>query len=273
MKVIAALNGTITSESAAFYALEYAKACGFTLVLFHAKNPGDSLEDVHHSIKNIREIAAGHKIPVEEEIVSQGGVKALVKYIRANHVDTLFSANRATRRFFSPSFSERLLKAAPGCDIAVVRVVHINTTLGAESLVLPIRQTRLGVRKFTFFAAMLKAYGAAGTVLSINPTDRRTLARFTTSRTKLFFKGINRRLAHYAKLAALFGLEVRIKHLIGESERHDLLHALGGSEYDLMIIGGQRLSFFSKVLGERPIEQILRETSVNAIAFYAWDEL
>jgi len=173
------------------------------------------------------------------------------------------------RRLFSPSFSDRLVNAEAGADIAVVRIVHVNTSLNATSLILPIKATRLSIQKFTFFTTMLKAYEAEGTLLSINITDRRTLARFTIHRTKRFFRGINSRLFHYVKLGSLFGLKLRIKHVIGENERRELLNYLGSGEYDLMVIGGRRLSFFSKVLGERPIEQILRETSVNAIAYYA----
>lgn len=273
MKVVAAVNGMLTAEAAAMYALAYAKVNGFTLVLFHVRNPSDAMSDVRHSIESIRETAEAEGVEVEEEIYDLGGVASLINYIHANHVDMVFCSTRARRRFLSASFSDRLVKAAPRVDIAVVRVVHVNTTVSPESLILPIKETRLSVQKFTFFSTMVKAYEAEGTLLSINILNRRSLARFTIHRTKQFFKGLNRRLSHYTKLSELMGLKIRLKHVLGESERHELLNYLGSGEYDLMIIGGQRLSFFSKVLGERPIEQILRETSVNTIAYYAKDDM
>lgn len=273
MKVVAAVNGMLTAEAAAMYALAYAKANGFSLVLFHVRNPSDAMSDVRHSIEGIREIAEAEGVEVEEEIYDLGGVGALVGYIHANHIDTVFCSTRARRRFLSASFSDRLVKAAPKVDIAVVRVVHVNTAMRPESVILPIKETRLSVQKFTFFSTMLKAYEAEGTILSINTMGRRNLARFTIHRTKQFFKGLNRRLGHYTKLTDLMSLRVRLKHVLGESERHELLNYLGSGEYDLMVIGGQRLSFFSKVLGERPIEQILRETSVNTIAYYAKEDM
>lgn len=272
MKVIASINGSITSESAAVYALEYAKAHNLTLVLHHSPNREDDRDAVGHSMKAIGAIAAENGVATEE-LILKGGAAALARYARENMVDMLFCASRVKRRFFVPSFSDQLLHASPGVDVGVVRIVHVKSTLGLTSLLLPIMATRLSVRKFAFFAALLKAYGAEGTLLSINIADRRTQARFTTARTKHFFRGINHRLAHYRKLGELMEVNLRIKHLIGENERHELLNYLGSGESDLMIIGAQRLSFFSRILGERPIERILRETSVNTIAYYSGDEL
>ena len=74
MKVVAAVNGNLTAEAAAMYALAYAKINGFSLVLFHVRNPSDAMSDVRHSIESIRETAEGMGVEVEEAIYDLGGV-------------------------------------------------------------------------------------------------------------------------------------------------------------------------------------------------------
>lgn len=273
MKVIAAINGRITSEASALYALEYARVNGFTLVLFHIKNSNDPFDSVERSIETIEEAAAECGVEVERDIHEVGSVKTLIRLIHAAHVDIVFCSTRARRRLWSQSFSEKLVDASPGVDIAVVHVVHVGSAQTADSIVMPINSARLSVQKFAFFTSMLKAYEAEGTILSINVVNTNALAKMTLHSTKTFFKEINYLLAHYLKLSALMGLPVRIKHILSESERNSLLNYLGSCEDELMVIGGTRLSFFSRMLGEKPIDKILRESSVNAIAYYEKVEL
>jgi hypothetical protein len=61
---------------------------------------------------------------------------------------------------------------------------------------------------------------------------------------------------------------VHIKHSFTNSEANSILTHIAKSDVQLAIIGAKRLSiksFFSK---EIPIEKLMREASVNTIAYY-----
>jgi hypothetical protein len=53
MIVIAALNGTLTSETAAHYALRYCSVYRFDLHLLHVRNEADPIESIMQSMENI----------------------------------------------------------------------------------------------------------------------------------------------------------------------------------------------------------------------------
>jgi len=269
MKVVAAINGKIIAEGAALYALKYAKLNGFTLVLLHIKNNSDDFDEVQKSMQNIEEIALEYGIQIEKEILEGDEVDVLSRYVKATSVDMFFCSTRARKRFFSKSFSEHLIKESLPVDIAVVRIVHVNSALNTSSIIMPIKDARLSVHKFTFLTEMAKANDAKCMVLSISVLSKNRLSKLTINKTKQMLKKIDENLSHYFKIARMLGIAFKIKHAACESESKTLLSYLGSGEYQLMIIGGQRLSFFSRLLGEKPIESIFRETSINAIAYYS----
>lgn len=55
MKVIAAINGSVISESMALYALKYAEIQNLSLVLLHVRNSKDPMERVESSVRRLSE--------------------------------------------------------------------------------------------------------------------------------------------------------------------------------------------------------------------------
>ena len=90
-------------------------------------------------------------------------------------------------------------------------------------------------------------------------------------RTRALLKKINDRLSHYAKLARFMGIPFHIKHAAARNEIDQVLHHLSHHPFQLMIIGGRRLSILSRLLRRKPIERLLHETPINTIAFYDRD--
>lgn len=272
MKVIAALNGLITSEIAARYALHYAGLHGFTLTLLHVLNPDDIRDDVEKSMTVI-EKAAGETNCRTERVFLQGKPVATIRaFLHETRADTLFCSTRMRRHFFENSISERLAASDLPVDLAVVRAVHVDHISSVSSIILPIRESRLSVRKFTFFASLARIYLASGEIYSVAVADKGKMAAMEIKGIRRLFQKINTRLSHYLKLGSYMNIPMRIKHAVSENEVNEVLHHLADHNFQLMVIGGRRHGRFSRLFGEKPIERLFRSTPVNTIAFYARDQ-
>lgn len=269
MIVIAALNGSLTSEATAYYALHYSRIHGFGVHLLHVHNVADDREAVNRSIKALETEARNLGVETERVFLEGRPVTALRGYIDKLPVDTVFCSTRATRRLFQGSFSEKLVRMDLKCDVAVARIVNIETARNHNALLLAIKDARLDVRKFTFFAGLAKAYEAPSEIYSVKVMPRRSLALLGRGSMKKILRKIDNQLAHYKKLSLLTGIDdFRLKHAITTSEDSRIIHHVLAAGHDLILIGGYRLTMVSTLGGERPIERLMRQTPVNLIAYY-----
>ena len=270
MNVIAAINGQVTSEVAALYGLHFARLHGLPLVLLHVENPDDSIESVEKSMTNIEEVAGGYEMATERVMLQGPPAEAVKHYLFENRAETLFCSTRYRERkkFFNLSFSEKLKGMSLPVDLAEVRVVHVHSTLSTERIVLPIKEDRMSVEKFTFFASMAKAYNASGEIYSVTVTSRKKRARLDLGDTNRMLQKVDDRLSHYEQLAKLMDIPLRLKHSIAVNEIDQVLHHLSHNDFHLMIVGGERLSAYPTFTRPKPIERLQRCTPVNTIAFY-----
>jgi len=270
MHVIAAVNGQVTSEVAALYGLHFARLHGFPLILLHVANPDDAIEAVEKSMASIENIAAGYDMVTERVMLEGDPSEAVKRYLFENRSEILFCSTRyrQRRKFFKLSFSEKLRSMSLPVDLAEVRVVHIHSTLATERIVLPIKEDRMSVEKFTFFASMARAYDASGEIYSVTVTSRKKRAALELGDTKRMLQKIDDRLSHYEQLAKLLDIPLRLKHSIALNEIDQVLHHLSHNDFHLMIVGGERLSAYASLARPKPIERLQRCTPVNTIAFY-----
>ena len=270
MDVIAAVNGQVTAEVSALYGLHFARVHGLRLVLLHVRNEDDAIEAVEKSMAIIEEVAAGYDMATERVILEGSPVKTVRRYLVENKPEILFCSTRYRqhKRFFNLSFSEKLAGMMLPVDLAVVRVVHVHSTLSTDRIVLPIKEDRLSAEKFTFFASMATAYKAGGEIYSVTVAGRRRRARLNLGDTKRILQKIDDRLSHYLHLAELLNIPLRLKHAIALNEIDQVLHHLSHNDFHLMIIGGERLSAYSALTRSRPIDRLQCFTPVNTIAFY-----
>ncbi|MFH2123365.1 MAG: universal stress protein [Pseudomonadota bacterium] len=272
MKVIAAVNGLVTSEIAALYALRYAVLFEYTLTLLHVENPDDRREEVEASMAAIEEAAEQYQIKIERIFLQGGPAPAIEAYLREVNADILFCSTRMRKRFFENSLSDQLSRLRLPVDLAIVRVAHVDGALRSENILLPIREDRLSVKKFVFVSSMAKAFDAATEIYSITLAGNRRLAGLDMTGIKALFQKINDRLSHYAKGCRLLGIPLRIKHGLAENEVDQILHHLAHHDFQLMIIGGRRVSLFSRFFRKHPIARLFRYTLVNTIAYYPREE-
>lgn len=272
MKVIAAVNGLVTSDIAALYALRYAALFQYTLTLLHVDNAIDLREEVEASMVGIEKVAEEYQVHTERVFLGGDAAQAIQAYLRETNADILFCSTRMRKRFVADSLSEKLTCLRLPVDLAIVRVAHVGAASFTEDIVLPIREHRLSVKKFIFFSSMAKAFAASTEIYSITLAGSRRLAGLDIGSTKALFQKINDRLSHYAKNLKLLQIPLRIKHALARNEVDQILHHVAHHDFQLMIIGGRRLSFFSRFFKENPLARLFRYTPVNTIAFYVRNE-
>lgn len=274
MKVIAAMNGLVSSDVAALYALRYAALFDYTLCLLHVLNPTDRREEVELSMTIAEEAAVHYQVKTERVFLTGEPVLAIGKYLAETRTDTLFCSTRlrTQKRFFQNSLSEKLSRLSLPANLAVIRVAHVNAVFVTENILLPIREDRLSVRKFAFFSSLAKAFAAATEIYSIHPTGRGRLAAMDIHAARVLFQKINTRLSHYANTLKLLDIPFTIKHAVTGREVDQILHHLARHDFQLMIIGGRRPSHFPEFFQENPMERLFWRTPVNTIAFYARDK-
>ncbi len=274
MKVIAALNGLVSSDVAALYALRYAALFDATLCLLHVLNPSDRRQDVEQSMTAVEEAAVQYHVTTERVFLTGEPLPAIRTYLAGSRTDTLFCSTRTRtrQRFFHNSLSERLSRLSLPANLAVVRVVHLNAVHVTENILLPIRDGRLSARKFAFFSALAKAFAAATEIYCIHASSRDQRAAMDTHAVRMTFQRINTRLGHYVNTMKLLDIPCTIKHALTDEEVNQILHHLARHDFQLMIFGGRRSPTLSDFFKEDPMERLFYHTPVNTIVFYARDK-
>ena len=268
MKVIATINGTITSESMAFYALKYAQVENFTLVLLHIENPKDDLDAVKASINRISTLAVSENVEIEIVILN-GDIRSTIKsFISTSNADIIFCSTRKYKRFITDSFSELLINMDLDVDIAVVRIVKMSNIMDLSTMLLSIKEDKLSVKKFTFFSTIASAYKADGEIYSVSSMSKWQLSKVDMHKARHMLGIINYNLRHYIKLSKFMPFSMYIKHDFTNNGIESLLTRIVKSNTQLVVIGAQRLSVKSFFKKEIPIEKLMREASVNVIAYY-----
>lgn len=268
MKVVAAINGSLVSQSCAFLALQYAKKQGIDLVLLHVKNHKDNIEDVNKSIQSIKDSASELDVNTSDVLLKGHHGVAISAYFETIHVDTFFCSTRMKNSFITNSFSEHMLKLKLNTNVAVLRIVNTHQFKELHSILLPIKETKLSVHKFTFLATLASAYQSDAHIYSITTKSKQELSKFTLSSFRERLAQINFELRHYINLSRLMPFTLNIKHDFSTNENNSILKYVAEHDSQLIIIGAKRFTFFSLFKGEKPIEQLMRETSTNLLAFY-----
>ena len=268
MKVILALNGSITSEASAIYAIHYCRLFGYDLELLHVRNGRDAFEEVERSMEIIETLAEGAGVACERCVLPGGGVDAVIARVHRERVDTLFCTTRAQKGSFSASFSDYLTRTPLPCDVAVVRIADLAAVNRVEKVGVSIKNAQLSVEKFAFFSAMLRAFDADGEIYSISVLSQRQREAMGFEATRDRLEGLDAKLAHYRHLAQLQGVRLRLKHAFAESEVEQMLHHACHAKYDLMIVGGRRLGASALFSRKTALEELLLHTGVNLIAHY-----
>ncbi|NIR95270.1 MAG: hypothetical protein GWO08_16935, partial [Gammaproteobacteria bacterium] len=96
---------------------------------------------------------------------------------------------------------------------------------------MPIKEDRMSVEKFTFFASMARAYNASGEIYSVTVTSKKKRAGLDLGDTRRILQKIDDRLSHYEQLAKFMDIPLRLKHAIALNEIDQVLHHLSHNDF------------------------------------------
>ena len=261
MRVVSLINGSLSSETSSIYALRYAKklGCKFSLVYVQEE---DYSKDLDKSFQNIKRSA--DFLEVDIELLVHENLRELKNFIKSKDVDMLFCSSRRDHSIFDRSFAQSVVKMDMEVDLAIVKVVKLFRANSVDSVILPIRNSKLSVKKFTLFYTLALAYDAKAEIYSIDKLSRRALAKVDSARIKSRLREVVFNLRHYFRIAALMKFKFNLKHEYALAEGEKIQTHIAQNGYDLAIVGAHHdTSFF----GSHPIDVLFENPMINTIYF------
>jgi nucleotide-binding universal stress UspA family protein len=268
MKTITLVNGSLTSHTTAIYALEYAKQLNLSFTLAYVIDQEDPY-DVENSLKDIQDLSNSYEI--ENNFLIFENLLQLKQYIEAKDIDMLFCSTMQNKSIYDKSFLTEILKKKIKVDIAVVKVVKIERAYSVDKIVMPIRASKLSVKKFTLFSTFSLAYSAKAEIYSVDKISKMNMASVTIENIKTKLQSVIFNLRHYLRVAKMMNFKFAIKHDYAFTEDETVQAHIAKHGYDLIIMGGHHeKEFFWK----HPIDILFDKPMINTIYFIPFkDEL
>jgi hypothetical protein len=261
MRVISLVNGTLTSHTTAMYALQYTKQLGIHISFVHIKNH-ESFDEVRDTIDDIQKLALSFGI--KNDFITLDDLNQLKEYIESKEVDMLFCSTTQNKSIYEKSFVTEIISKNIKVDLAIVKVVKIGRAYNVDKIILPIRGSKLSVKKFSLFSTFSLAYGAKSEIYSIDKISRMNMAGVTIENIKQKLQEVIFNLQHYLRLAKLMNFKFAIKHDYAFTENEKVQAHIATHGFDLIIMGGhQHKEFFWK----HPIDVLFDKPIINTIYF------
>ncbi len=269
MKIGAAINGSLISERSARYALLHAKAMNAALVLLFNHNTKDSFDKVRDSVERLRKRASEDAVQCSF-VESKADSEYFINHsIEEQQLDIIYCSTRAEKSFFEYSFSERLVNSAPSCDVAVVKVVGMQSLSELGRIGLYARNQKLRIDLFNMATSLCKSLDAK-LVMTTNIEERKKKLLdlpFRSQRRKLW--NADRNLQAYLDLANLIGIKSTIYHLFEEDVKEEQLSYVLSRDIDLLIFEAYKWPFVPLSL-KNPAEELFKRIPVDCILYYPY---
>ena len=267
MRVVSLINGSLSSETASIYALHYASKLAYKVSLVHIKER-EYPQELDKSFENIKHSA--DFLNVECELLLFENLVEFKIFIQARDIDILFCSSRYKHSIFDRSFAQSIVKMDMKVDLAIVKVVKLFRANSVDNLILPIRGSKLSVKKFTLFYTFAMAYEAKAEIYSIDKMSKNHLSRLESTQIRDRLKEVIFNLRHYFRIATLAGFKFNLKHNYTLAEGEKIKTHIAQNRYDLAIIGAHHdKSFF----GSHPIDILFENPMINTIYFIPHKEI
>jgi len=268
MKIISLVNGSLISHTTAVYALYYAKQLGFNLSFIYIKDKED-MQDVENSIQDIQDLALSLKI--ENNFLTFDDLEQLKNHIETKDVDMLFCSTRQNRSIYDKSFVAQIIAKNIQVDICVAKIVKIGRAYNVDKIIMPVRDSKLSVNKFTVFSTFSLSYNSKSEIYSIDKISKIDFSKKSVEVIKQRLQKVIFNFRHYLRLGKMMNFKFAIKHdySFGEDERIE--EHIAKHSYDMMIMGGHHnKSLFTN----HPIDILFDKPLMNTIYFIPFkDEL
>jgi len=261
MRVISLINGSLSSETTSIYALHYAKRLAYKVSLVYIKEREYSKE-LDKSFENIKHSA--DFLEVETELLVFEDLEEFKNFIESKDVDMLFCSSRHNHCILDGSFAQAIVKLDMRVDLAVVKIVKLFRANSVDSLILPIRGSKISIKKFTLFCTFAFAYNARAEIYSIDKISKNNLSKIHSLQIKRNLKELIFNLRHYFRIATLMDFKFNLKHDYTLAEGEQVKSHIAQHGYDLAIVGAHHdKSFF----GSHPIDVLFENPMINTIYF------
>lgn len=260
---MAAVNGSLISENAAKYALNYAKAIKSRVILLHVKNEKDSIEAVDRELAELKQYARQLRVKTQPVIETGNAVSIIRAFIKENRIRTIFCSTRASKRFFERSFSELLTKSRLGVKIAIVKIPVINNLYELSKIGMYAREEKLDPEVFAMASGLsksLKTDLVANIELKVNSNN---MAKMTVAKKRDFIKQSDLKLDAYFKLATMLRTPFTIHHTFNDDNRF-LKEYLISRNIGLLILAETVMPLMS-LSAQNPIEKLFKQTPTDCI--------
>ncbi len=266
MRVISMINGSLSSETTSVYALHYAKKLSYRLSLIYIKEAVYS-RDLDQSYAHIKHTA--ELLEVDTELLLFENLREFKEFVKSRNIDMLFCSSRHNHTIFEKSFAQSVVKMGLSVDIAILKIVKLHRANSVENIILPIRGSKLSVKKFTLFYTFALAYDAKAEIYSIDKLSKTELAKVESSDTTNRLKELIFAFRHYFRIAAAMDFRLQLKHdyTLAEGERVKTHIAQHG--YDLAIVGAHHEK---SLFGHHPIDILFETPIVNTLYFIPCEE-
>jgi hypothetical protein len=261
MQVVSLVNGSLISHTTAIYALHYAKQLGINFSLVYIRGM-ENIDEVKNSIEDVQDLASS--FGMKNDFITFENLNELKHYIEVKDVDMLFCSSRQYKSIYDKSFVTSIIKKELKVDIAVVKVVKIGRAYSIDKIIMPIRDAKLSVKKFTLFSAFSLAYNAKSEIYSIDKISRMNLASISIENIKERLQSVMFSLRHYLRLGKMMNFKFAVKHDYTFIEDEKVQTHIAKHGYDLIIVGGHHEK---SLFWTHPIDVLFDKPMVNTIYF------
>jgi len=261
MKVISLINGSLISETTAAYAIHYAKELKSSISFIYVTGH-DSIQDVMRSSENLK--AKSSNMDVEAEFIILDTLYELKKYAHSKDADMIFCSTRHKHGILDKSFVQSIISQNIRADLSVIKIVKLGNTQNIENIILPIKDTKLSVKKFTLMTVFTLAYNAKFEIYSLDTISSKQLSNISTQDIKKRLKEIIFGLRHYIKLLKINSIPFSIKHDFSLKDGNKVKTHIARNNYDLAIVGAHHDHSFLK---HHPIDILFENPLINTLYF------
>ena len=271
-KILAAVDGGFTAESAAKYAILIAEHCDAKLYLIFVitKNLDEKYVTLGRlSIERLVNYARSRGIEADGQII-QGPVVETIKSIVENHnIDLVISSTRhkdSKSRYFVRSISQKLMRSL-SCSMIVIKVTHPGKTLHIQKILVPVMIGSYHAEERAYLISKLDSK-ARIRVLRVEKTSR-TSALLTTHDEKLRLRSMGRELLQpLAKELSNYDIPADMYVDMAPNYAEAVLRNAAAGHFDLIIIGATNKDIIRQIVQVNPVEEILRKTSCDVIIWH-----
>jgi len=271
-KILAAVDGGFTAESAAKYAILIAEHCDAKLYLIFVitKNLDEKYVTLGRlSIERLVNYARSRGIEADGQII-QGPVVETIKSIVENHnIDLVISSTRhkdSKSRYFVRSISQKLMRSL-SCSMIVIKVTHPGKTLHIQKILVPVMIGSYHAEERAYLISKLDSK-ARIRVLRVEKTSR-TSALLTTHDEKLRLRSMGRELLQpLAKELSNYDIPADMYVDMAPNYAEAVLKNAAAGHFDLIIIGATNKDIIRQIVQGNPVEEILRKTSCDVIIWH-----